>query len=336
MSKRFHLVAALGALSLLGAAGAADAQSTASSHDDNPTAYGALRLISKTLGREALDRVVEVTGHDGVPQPYLWKVVLKEGIGSREIDVTGGKIGSQRELSRPPTATLPIHFADLNLDSSGAFDATDTQARKIKLRYDSLDYALSVNPATGKPVWHIDLINKEGSQIGTIRLAAHDGTVLSTTGQLANNAPPASTPPPVAHHSTPEPTPPPIARRSTPEPTPRPVRETATVAATTTTVRRSAPPPVHHETTTVTTTTASQDIPVERLSDRGDVETVPTPQPPPEEEGGLFTRMGRTLDHSSHAVKHRVLKDGATVQRFFTGHTEIDPDGSSARPGPAE
>ena len=322
MSKRIHLVAVLGAMSLLGAAAAADAQSTAAASDDNnPTAYAALRLVSKTLGHDALDRVVEVTGHDGVPQPYLWKVVLKEGTGSREIDVTGGKIGSQRELARPPEASLPIRFADLNLDSSGVFDATDTQARKVKLRYDSLDYALSVNPATGKPVWHVDLINKEGSQIGALRLAAHDGTLLSTSGQLEHNNAPTSTPPPVARH--PE-----------PEPTPRVVHETATVAATTTIVRRSTPPPVHHEETTVTTTTSTQNIPVATLSDRGDVESVPPP--PPEEGGGLFTRVGRTLDHSTHAVKHRVLKDGAVVQRFFTGHTDIDPDAPPAPPKPVE
>ena len=322
MSKHFHLVAALGAMSLLGAAGSLDAQSTASPNgDNNPTAYAALRLVSKTLGRDALDRVVEVTGHDGVPQPYLWKVVLKEGTGSREIDVTGGKIGSQRELSRPPAASQTIRFADLNLDSSGAFDATDTQARKVKLRYDSLDYALSVNPSSGKPVWHIDLVNKEGSQIGTIRLAAHDGTVLSTNGRLANN-PPASSPPSVVHPSA-------------PEPTPRPVHDTATVAATTTTVRRSTPPPVHHETTTVTTMTSTRDIPVATLSDREEVRTIPPP-PPPEEEGGLFTRVGRTLDHSSHAVKHRVLKDGATVQRFLSGHTDIDPDDPRHQQNPAD
>ena len=312
MTKRFLTDGTVGAVILLLGAGAVRAESKAS-NDDNPTAYDALRLVSKTLGHEALERVVEVTGRDGVPQPYLWKVILKEGTGSREIDVTGGKIGAQRELARPPTSTTSIHFADLNLDSSGAFDATDTQARKVKLRYDSLDYDLSVNATSGKPVWHIDLMNKEGGRIGAIRLAAHDGTVLSTNGRLANN-PPAATPPPLVHHPT-------------PEPAPRVVREPSAVATTATVTRKPLPPPPfpHESTLTTTTTTSTQDIPVATLSDREDDRAVSAP-PPPVEEGGLFTRVGRTLDKSSHAVKHHFLKDGATVQRFFTGHSDIDQE----------
>ena len=162
---------------------------------DNATAYTALHVMSKALGREALDRVVEVAGRDGAPQPRLWKIVLKEDTGSREVDVEDGKITAQRPLTRPPAYATPIHLSDLNLDSSGAFDASDGQARKVKLRFDSLNYVLRVNEATGKPVWHIELINKEGTGVGTIRVAAHDGTVLSTDGRLASNPPPVATPP---------------------------------------------------------------------------------------------------------------------------------------------
>ncbi len=81
--------------------------------------------------------MVEVTGRDVSPLPALWKVVLKEGAGSREIDVQDGKITAQRPLDRPPAITTPIPFPDLQLDSSGAFEATDAQARKVKLRFDS-------------------------------------------------------------------------------------------------------------------------------------------------------------------------------------------------------
>ena len=322
MTKRFLSCVALGGCLLLNA-GLGRAQTRGEANDDNPTAYSALRLVSKTVGRDALDRVVEVTGRDGVPQPYLWKVILKEGAGSREIDVTGGKIGAQRELARPPESDVPIHFTDLNLDSSGAFDATDGQARKVKLRYDSLNYALRVNPSSGKPVWHIDLIDKEGREIGAIRLAAHDGTILSTDGRLAHNPPPVVKPAAAPVTIT-------TARSPGPLPTPRPVEhpttvhhEEATVA--TTTVHHPESPVTH---TTTTTTTSTQDIPVATLSDRDDNQGAGAPPPPPpDEQGGLFTRTGRTLDHTTHTVDHTFRKAGATVQRFFTGHSDLDHDG---------
>ena len=320
MTKRFLSCVTLGGYILLMGAGTASAQTKGAATDDNPTAYSALRLVSKTLGRDALDRVVEVSGRDGVPQPYLWKVILKEGTGSREIDVTGGKIGAQRELTRPPDSDTPIHFSDLNLDSSGAFDATDGQAKKVKLRYDSLNYALHVSPSTGKPVWNIDLIDKEGSQIGAIHLAAHDGTILSTEGRLAHN-----TSPVVKPLATPTIT---AARSPGPLPTPQVVEHTsivhhdeATVA--TTTVRHTEPAVTH---TTTTTTTSTQDIPVATLSDRDDNQGAGATSPPPDEQGGLFTRTGRTLDKTTHTVDHSFRKAGATVQRFFTGHSDLDHD----------
>lgn len=287
--------------------------------EDNPTAYTALRVISKDLGHDALERVVEVTGRDGAPQPYLWKVVLKEGEGSREVDVAGGKIEAQRALTRPAAASTPIHLADLNLDSSGAFDATDVQARKVKLRYDSLNYALRVSATTKKPVWMIDLLNKEGSNVGVIRLAAHDGTILSTEGRLANNPPPASdTNRTVAKGSTNPPTTTTTTTvRSAERPSPTP-RITRTVTTTTTVRAITSPSPIPSPATT------TSDIPVATLSDREDgADTVPNP---PSEEGGLFTRTGRTLDKTSRTVEHHLRRAGATVQRFFTGHSDVDQE----------
>ena len=284
---------------------------------DHPSAYTALRTMAKSLGKDALDRVVEVTGRDGAPQPALWKIVLKEEAGSREVDVEDGKITAQRPLSRPPAYTTPIKLADLNLDSSGAFDATDAQARKVKLRFDSLNYALHVAESTGKPVWNIELLSKEGAGVGTIRVAAHDGTVISMAGRLASNPPPAAsaTPRPVAV-STPRPvvvsTPPPRVVYSTPPPvsTPRPV---ATITTTTTTVERNA----------------------NVVTDNDNVYGQQPPPPPPaaEEEGGLFTRTGRTLDHTGQRVEGTLRRAGAKVQRFFTGHSDLD---QNARPEPEE
>ena len=90
---------------------------------------------------------------------------------------------------------------------------------------------------------------------------------------------------------------------------------------TSTTVRKETPAP---HTVTTTTTMTTQDIPVATLSDRED-DRVP-PGPAPQEEGGLFTRTGRTLDKTSHTVEHSVRKAGASVQRFFTGHSDLDQE----------
>lgn len=316
MNKRFLTGATLG-LFLLAGARFAEAQTQPASGGDNPSAYTALRLVGKNLGHDALERVVEVTGRDGVPQPFLWKIVLKEGTGSREVDVAGGKIEAQRELTRPPSAgSATIRLADLNLDSTGAFDATDNAARKVKLRYDSLNYALRVSPATGKPVWSINLLGKEGGEVGTIRLAAHDGTIISTNGRLANNPSIATTKSTsVAAKTT-----------TTTRPTTRPPVRESTVTSTSTTYHETVPPPAPRVTASSTTTTTQTSIPVATLSDRRD-EDAPDPQPAPnQEEGGLFTRTGRTLDKTSHTVNRSFRKAGASVQRFFTGHSDLDQD----------
>ncbi len=338
MTKHFLVSATLGGVLLLTGVGRVSAQTKAATDEDNPTAYTALRLVSKALGRDALDRVVEVAGRDGVPQPFLWKIVLKEGAGSREVDVAGGKITAQRPLERPPSSSAPVRLADLNLDSSGAFDAVDAQARKVKLRYDSLSYVLRVSAESGKPVWTVNLLDKDGSEVGTSRLAANDGSTLSTDGRLANNPLPAGgggttaatttvTRPPVTTST--------VTVRETPRPTVRPVkpvvREHSTVS--TTTVRTTNVPPVSYPNNAATTTTTQQEIPVATLSDH-DVdaeEHTEVSSSSSGEGGGLFTRTGRTLDHTSHTVEHHLRRAGATVQRFFTGGRSGDADQGDER-----
>ena len=300
-------------------AGAQTAQDT----PDNATAYTALRVVSKNLGRDALDRVVEVVGKDGAPQPSLWKIVLKEGAGSRELDVENGNITAQRPLTRPPAYSTVIKLSDLNLDSSGAFDATDAQARKVKLRFDSLNYVLRVSETTGKPFWQIELINKEGAGVGTIRVAAHDGTVISTDGRLASN-PPASSPAVAA--STPRPTPkpltvstpPPRVVMATPSPASTPHHIASTTTTTTTTVERTAPP-------------VTQSEPVGTDNDN----VYAPSQPPVQEEGGLFTRAERTLDKTNQRVENTLRNAGSKVQRFFTFHRDGDQDSRPEQAAPS-
>ena len=166
---------------------------------ENATAYGALRLVGRELGSENLNQVIEVNGRDGVPQPYLWRITLlptdtrgggdAAGDTLREVEVAGGRIVARRTISRfqrPGLATViaPMNLRNLNLDSSGALEAANTQSRKIKLSFDALNYTLKADSATGKPVWSVQLLGPEREDLGTLTIEAGDGAVVAGTGRI--------------------------------------------------------------------------------------------------------------------------------------------------------
>ncbi len=257
------------------------------------------------VGGNVLDRVVEVSGRDGVPQPYLWRVVLREANGStREVAVAGGKVSTQRPTpGRPAPGPGTLRLQELNLDSSGAFDAAEAQARKVRVRFDSLNYLLQIGD-NGKPSWTLELFNQDGNSIGRMRLAAHDGTIASISGRLGTAPAAASTTTPPSSSST----------------------STRTTSTTTVVDQRPvAPLPPSRSTATTTANTAtdyrSSSSATTAVRDDG--------------EGGFFTRAGRTLDHTNHrvaqslddtnnTVKRGFKRTGATIQRFFVGHSDLD------------
>ena len=66
---------------------------------EQATAYDALRVVGKQFGREAVNRVISVTGVNGDPQPETWKVLLEDRGsrgGVREVEVAGRHIVSER------------------------------------------------------------------------------------------------------------------------------------------------------------------------------------------------------------------------------------------------
>ncbi len=306
------------------------AQTTTDTPSGNDSAYTALRVVGKVLGRDTLDRVMEVTGRDGKPQPYLWKVVLQEPAGgTREVDVAGGKIAAQRMDAKPPASKEVIHLQDLNLDSSGAFDATDAQARKVHLRFDSVNYALRPSDVSGKPQWSLDLLNQDGADVGAMRLGANDGNIAAIDGRLATGPAPTATPRPVAAVQT-------SSRDEESTPRPHVIERTVT----TTHIREAATPtPRVVETHTTTTVVNAPPPPPVASTEPATAQPVPDAR----EEGGLFTRAGRTIDKTNHAVAQTVdntnhavgqglRKAGATVQRFFTGHSDFDQDAPPRAP----
>lgn len=269
----------------------------------NPTAYTALRAIQKSLGDKSLERIVEVTGREGVPQPYVWHVILREPEGLREVQVVGGKVSSQRSTptKAPSSGGGPLRLQELNLDSSGAFDAADAQARKVRLRFDSVSYNLRI--VEGRPEWVLELFDQGGGSLGRMRLAANNGTTASVEGRLATVPPPSVADNPRSTTTTIPINPPVVERRPLP-----------------------TPPLVPPANTTVTTTTVE---PEGRIVVTDEEENDP--------DIGFFTRAGRTIDHTNHTVARTVVqtndtvkrsfkRTGATIQRFFTGRSDADQE----------
>ncbi len=263
------------------------------------TAYTALRSMGKSLGDDALTRVVEVTGRGGTPQPTTWRIVISEGSrGTREVKVAGAQIVSQK-ASIQTTSLKPIRLEDLNLDSSGAFDAANTQARKARVPFTSLNYDLRVSDTSNKPVWDLELVNDAGTHVGGVRLAAHDGKLLSVNGLGASQ--------------------------------PSPVRPLVSANADHDSVQPTRVVPSRNTTTTTTYTTVRTNPPPSR-NPEDDGRGTSTQQT---DEGGFFSRAGRTLDHTTdavsdtvtrtgHAVDRTMRRTGAKLQRFFTGQSDQD------------
>ena len=276
--------------------------------DTNATAYTALRTMGKSLGQDAISRVVEVTGSRGMPQPDTWRIVILDGTrGTQEVKVASGRVVSQKPAG--PVDARPIRLQDLNLDSSGAFDSADNEARKTKVPFTALDYSLRVNAATGKPVWNLELFNQTGAHVGGVRLAAHDGTLIAVSGlKPGQSVATAQTIPPRTLVSSGD------ADHDTVRPTTVPPDRGPTMTTTTTTTYNTVrnPPPRNG---------GDDDDDDERNSDGA---------APSSGEGGFFSRAGRTLDHTTeavgdtlnrtgHAVDRTVRHTGTKIQRFFTG-----------------
>ena len=145
------------------------------------TAYTALRVIGKREGQTVLNRVLEVRGRGGAPQPLLWKITLDDPRargGIREVEVQGGRIvGERTPTGRVPGS--PMNFNQLNLDSEGVFTIVNLEAQKAPVAFDRVDYLLKAGTAGGAPVWVLDLYNGSPARVARYELAADSGTILN-------------------------------------------------------------------------------------------------------------------------------------------------------------
>jgi len=171
------------------------------------TAYQALRTVGSERGADSLNRVIEVEGRGGVPEPVIWRVVLDDPAargGVRELDVAHGKIVSEHTPIRAysgSTAGALIDFHKLNLDSAGAFTVAEKEAQKAHVGFDSVDYTLRTGDgADASPVWVIHMMDTAHHSVGTLSLGADTG-VIATNDFASHPAPdtyggPGAPPPP--------------------------------------------------------------------------------------------------------------------------------------------
>jgi hypothetical protein len=157
---------------------------------EQPTAYQALRVVARELGRNALHHIVSITGVEGSPQPKKWNVVLERpdtSAGVREVEVRDGRIASGGEprgsVAGSAEGTM-IDTARLNLDSSGAYALASHTAQTSHTEFATVDYTLRTDER-GEPLWIVTLVNKSSRPVGTIYIGATRGTVRRTEGMFA-------------------------------------------------------------------------------------------------------------------------------------------------------
>jgi hypothetical protein len=154
---------------------------------ENPSAYEAMRTIGTQLNRQAVNRVVSVTGVDGEPQPRSWKILVEEKnapSGVREYVVEDNRIVSQRVPNRSvagSTQGATIDTAKLNLDSTGAYSVAAHTAETSHVTFSLSNYTLRTDDR-GNPIWIVTLADRSNRPVGTIHIRASDGRVKRVEG----------------------------------------------------------------------------------------------------------------------------------------------------------
>jgi hypothetical protein len=154
---------------------------------ENPSAYEAMRTIGTQLNRQAVNRVVSVSGVDGDPQPRSWKILVEDknaAGGVREYVIEDNRIVSQRVPNRSvvgSTQGATIDTAKLNLDSTGAYSVAAHTAETSHITFSLTSYTLRTDDR-GNPVWVITLADRSNRPVGTIHIRASDGRVKRVEG----------------------------------------------------------------------------------------------------------------------------------------------------------
>jgi hypothetical protein len=157
--------------------------------EENATAYEALRVLGRDVGRDALHQIVSIHGTKGDPEPEKWRIVLEDpqGGGVRELEIADGRIESRNEADPDVAGSAEgatIDVSQLNLDSSGAYAVASHTAEASHITFATADYTLRTDER-GEPMWIVTLRNGSSRPVGTIYIGGTRGTVRRTEGMFA-------------------------------------------------------------------------------------------------------------------------------------------------------
>jgi hypothetical protein len=156
------------------------------------TAYTALRLIGNLRGEETLKQVLAVSGESGNPQPGMWTVVLEDPAargGVRELQIVSNQVASERTpVSSELAGGKTIDLNQLNLDSDGAYQVAQEEAKKNGASFDQVNYRLFIDSDSGKPLWVVHLVDTQQQDVGIVKVAADNGTLVSSSNWTSSGS----------------------------------------------------------------------------------------------------------------------------------------------------
>ncbi len=153
------------------------------------TAYAALKTACASLGKDARNRVVEVRGVDGKPQPAIWRVTVEDSAsrgGITEVEVQRGRVVGQRRPSGRTTGSR-LNLSAIQLDSDGVFTVANNEAVRAGVSFDRLNYELSAMSQSGLSTWTVELYDGPTQRVGTLKIAADNALVLERSPELAKS-----------------------------------------------------------------------------------------------------------------------------------------------------
>src|SRR6267378_8216794 len=152
--------------------------------EDN-TAYTALRLIGNLRGEETLKQVLALSGESGNQQPGMWTIILDDPAargGVRELQIVSNQVASERTpVSSELAGGKTIDLNQLNLDSDGAYQVAEEEAKKNSASFNQASYRLSFDSGTGKPLWIVHLLDSQRQDVGIVKVAADNGTLVGSS-----------------------------------------------------------------------------------------------------------------------------------------------------------
>jgi hypothetical protein len=152
------------------------------------TAYDALKVAAAKLGRDSQNRVLEVVGSGGRPQPAMWQIAVEDAPGKsgaagvQQVDVRSGSVVAQRRLAFSGTR---LNLTAIQIDSDGVFSVANSEAIRAGVSFDRLNYRLNADNQAGIPVWKVELFDGPGHRVGSLKISADSAQVIELSPELA-------------------------------------------------------------------------------------------------------------------------------------------------------